>query len=74
MERLNTAECRKLIGQRGAYALADEDVLQLRDMLYALGEVIADAFADLHSMDQSTLEPLNDLDEWLREVMGGCDV
>ena len=74
MERLSIAHCRKLIGQTTSPSLPDEDVLQLRDTLYALGEVIADAFADLNSIDQSTFDPPDDFDDWLREISGGPDV
>ncbi len=33
-------------------------------MLYALGDVIVDAFADLNNIDQRTFSPRNDLDDW----------
>jgi hypothetical protein len=46
METFDTAHCRKLIGQ-GQSLLDDAEVARLRDMLYSLADVIADAFIDL---------------------------
>jgi hypothetical protein len=68
MERLSVSQCRALIDQEDNESLSDQGVGELRDMLYALGGVIADAYADLDSIDQSTFEPPNDLDDWFREI------
>lgn len=57
MERLNIARCRELIVQPAGEPLADEEVVQLRDRLYSLGDVIADAFVDLGNIDQTTFQP-----------------
>ena len=67
MERLTVSQCRELMPKAGATVLTDDEVVNLRDTLYTLSEVIADAFADLNNIDQSTFEPPNDLDDWLRE-------
>jgi hypothetical protein len=72
MERFSVKQCRALIGQSEASALGEEEVLRLRDMLYVLGDVIADAFADLNTIDQTTFQPQDDLDEWMREIGGGA--
>ena len=71
MEPLTIAQCRKLIGPPANDSLADEGLTQLRNMLYSLADVIADAFADLHAIDQGAFEPPNDLDDWLREIAEG---
>lgn len=65
MERLSIQQCKELIGQEEAEALKEEDVLRLRDMLYAVVDVIADAYSDLNNIDQSKFYPPNDLDDWL---------
>lgn len=59
MEPLSIAECRKFL-QTGGKSLPDEDVLRLRDMLYVLGDVIADAYTHLEDSDQSTFNPPGD--------------
>ena len=64
MDPLSLTDCRKLIGQSEANPVADEELLRVRDMLYALGDVIVDAFADLNNIDQRTFSPRNDLDDW----------
>jgi hypothetical protein len=61
MERLTIAQCRKLIGQPETESLADEAVIQLRDMLYSLADVIADAFIDLENVDQTLFAPAGDV-------------
>jgi hypothetical protein len=73
MEPLTVAQCRKLIGQPANESLADEGVIQLRDMLYSLADVIADAYADLNATDQRAFDPPNDLDVWLRDMGEGFD-
>ncbi len=67
MERLNIARCRELIARPGGEPLGDEEIMQLRDMLYSLADVIADAFVDLESIDQSTFEPRGDAVDMLQE-------
>jgi len=73
MERFSLAQCKKLIGEPNNEPMGDEDVLRLRDMLYTLGDVIADAYADLNNIDQSAFQPSSDLDVWLEEIGGGND-
>jgi hypothetical protein len=60
MEPLSIAQCRKLIGQPQGTELSEEEVAQLRDMLYSLAEVIADAFIDVNNIDQRLFEPPGD--------------
>jgi hypothetical protein len=60
MERLNVTVCRKLIAQSGNEPPGDDEIVRLRDMLYCLADVIADAFVDLENIDQSTLSPPGD--------------
>ncbi len=67
MERLSVTQCRNLIGEVEA-PIADEEVLRLRDMLYTVGAVITDMFVDLSNIDQTLLQPPNDLDDWLRDI------
>jgi hypothetical protein len=67
MERLSLLQCRKSI-EPGGKPLTDEEVLGLRDMLYTLGDVIADAYADLANIDQETFHPPNDVEDWLRDL------
>jgi hypothetical protein len=74
MERLSITVCRKLIAQSGNEPPGDDEIARLRDMLYSLADVIADVFIDLSKIDQTRLEPPNDIDDWLRVVDGGCDV
>jgi hypothetical protein len=87
MERLSISDCRKLIVRPGIEPSGDAEIVRLREMLYCLADVIADAFIDLSSIDQSTFEPpddnlaalcaggdTQDLDEWLNSDGGGCDV
>jgi hypothetical protein len=75
MEHLNITQCRKLIGQPARQSLADDEVVRLRDMLYTLGDVIADVFADLHASDWRAFNPPNDLDDWLfNETAEGSNV
>lgn len=64
MARLTVPQCRKLIRQAPNQSLTNEDVLQLRDMLYSLADVIADAFIDLANMDQATFQPSGDVVDW----------
>ncbi len=54
MERLSIPNCRKLIIQSGNEPPGDDELVRLRDMLYSLADVIADAFIDLENIDQST--------------------
>jgi hypothetical protein len=61
MERLSIPQCRKLIGQSANQSLADEGVTQVRDMLYSLADVIADAFIDLENTDQTLFVPAGDV-------------
>jgi hypothetical protein len=70
MERLSVNQCRKLIDGQESSTLTDKNVVELRDMLYAVCDVIADAYADLDNIDQSTFDPPRDLDDWLREIGG----
>ena len=62
MERLSIQQCRQLMARSVDSSLSEEEVLQLRDTLYTLGDVIADAFAELSTIDQSTFTPPNDMD------------
>jgi hypothetical protein len=69
MERLSLLQCRKLI-KPGGKPLSDEEVLGLRDMLYCLGEVIADAYSELNNIDQSAFEPYGNAVDQLNELDG----
>jgi hypothetical protein len=60
MEHLSIAQCRQLIGQPQEKGLSDEAVERLRDMLYALADVVSDAFVDLGNIDQNTFNPPGD--------------
>ena len=64
MERLTIAQCRKLIEADVDRPLTDEEVLELRDILYAIGDVVSEAFADLDKIDQRQLEP-DETEPWL---------
>jgi hypothetical protein len=61
MERFTVVQCRKLIGRPATDSLADESVIELRDMLYSLADVIADAFSDLENTDQTLFTPPGDV-------------
>ena len=70
MERLSLLQCRKLI-EPGGKPLSDEEVLGLRDMLYCLSGVIADAYSELNNIDQSAFEPYGNAVDQLNELNGG---
>jgi hypothetical protein len=69
MERLSVAQCRGLIAQQDGEPLGDEEIVGLRDTLYSLADVIADAFVDLENIDQRAFEPPGDVIDVLEEMM-----
>jgi hypothetical protein len=73
MDRLSVAQCRKLI-TRGPGRLSDAEVMNIREMLYTLGDVITDAYADLPHIDQGKFEPFGDAVDRLNELGGSADV
>jgi hypothetical protein len=49
---LTLAKCREFLGDAGS-DLSDEQVLALRDQLYALADVITDMYEEQHQKKQS---------------------
>jgi len=68
-DRMDVSACRALIGAE-AFNLSDVQVLQLRDFLFTLSDVIVDAFIDLDNLDQGafsgpSMDDVNPVDEAL---------
>jgi hypothetical protein len=72
MDRLSVAQCRKLMAN-GGQGLSDAEVLRMREMLYTIGDVITDAYADLANIDQRRFEPYGDAVDQLNELGGIAD-
>jgi hypothetical protein len=65
-ERLSVAQCRKLI--EGSDDLTDEQVLRMRDMVYTMADVVADAFLDLGEIDPSLFDPPGTITQQLERI------
>lgn len=61
MERLDVDRCRSLLDLPDGRTLTDEEVIELRDVLYVLGGVVVDAYASLGEIDQTLFEPAPEL-------------
>jgi hypothetical protein len=69
--RISAAECRNLIGVSISSSLTDEEILSLRDQLYALAGVIVSAAAELDEKElelESNITP--EPDAAIRGVLG----
>jgi hypothetical protein len=66
MEKLSIERCRELIG--GDDDLTDGQVEELRDRLYVVADVIADAFSDLTNLDPALLQPPGTISEQLEAL------
>jgi hypothetical protein len=68
MEPLSVVQCKKLIV--AGKELSDSDVLNIRETLYTLADVITDAFASLAEIDQAKFRPYGDVIDQLNELGG----
>lgn len=66
MEKLSIARCRELIGVSDD--LTDAQIEELRDRLYVMADVIADAYSDLTNLDPALLEPPGTISEQLEAL------
>jgi hypothetical protein len=60
MEPVSVAQCREIVGKPFCESFGDEEIQCVRDLLYCLADVIADAYIDLGNIDQSAFEPPGD--------------
>jgi hypothetical protein len=65
-KRLTVEQCRKLI--EGSDKFTDEQVLGMRDMVYTMADVVADAFIDLGEIDPNLYEPPGDITQQLERI------
>jgi hypothetical protein len=65
-ERLSVEQCRKLIEDSDAFT--DEQVLGMRDMLYTMADVVADAFLNLGKIDPGLFDPPGTITQQLERM------